>query len=56
MAETPGQIIARAHAEAERLGKPAPRTRRDVEALTGTAYYGPDPEMLGLTFKVPVTR
>lgn len=41
---------------ADQLGEPEPRTRADVERLTGVAYYGPDPEAIGKTQYPKVQR
>lgn len=46
--------IARERATA--AGLPQPKTKADVESLTGFAFNGPDPEVIGRTYSVPVVR
>lgn len=46
--------------EAKLQGLEPPRTKEDVERLTGYAYNGPDPAVIGKTYEVrvhkPLTR
>lgn len=53
---TDAEILAAARHLAEEFGEPAPRTVEDVERLTGTAYYGPAPEVLDVPRPVAVQR
>lgn len=48
------EILDRAREEATRKGFPQPRTAEDVEALTGIAYNGPDPGVIGRTLHLTI--
>jgi hypothetical protein len=50
------EILALARTKARVYGEHEPRTRRDVERLTGIMYTGPDPEVIGKTIVVQVRR
>lgn len=50
------QILQLAINKAKVYGDPTPRTRDDVEKLTGMTYYGPDPEAIGRTQHPTVKR
>lgn len=47
-------ILDMAREVAFKKNLPQPKTREDVERLSGYVYSGPDPKAIGVTYTVPV--
>lgn len=50
----PQEHLRKARERARAAGLPQPRTGEDVERLTGFAWFGPDPAVVGRTYTVSV--